>query len=387
MRRIKVCQVLNCYQVGGAETVALDLARSLDPSRFESLAVAVIEPASSGDEPPMRRRFREAGVPTHALEHRQFRDPRTLWDMVRFFRRERPDIIHGHNRFADLWAARCGRWAGVPHRIWTRHLVYQDMTPRQLARYRRLGASTPVVIAVSNAVAKHCVQTEGMAADRVRTVVNGIDTDRYRPLPATLRRTVRDRLGVAPDESMLLFVGRLTAQKDPEAFIALVGALRARGLAVRGFLCGRGDLAERLAARCTPTSGATLLGLRDDVPELLASCDLFVSTSRNEGLPLNVMEAMACGAAFIAPDLDQIAQLVAGSDDLAASLLPRHGDDGPPTDAAMAIWTDLAAARLAAGEQRRRCGEVGRNLIVERFSLSRMVRQHEAIYEELAAST
>ena len=55
--------------------------------------------------------------------------------------------------------------------------------------------------------------------------------------------------------------------------------------------------------------GAALLGVRQDVPELLGACDLFVSTSRNEGLPLNVMEAMAAGAAFVAPDIDQVLEL------------------------------------------------------------------------------
>lgn len=384
MRKIRVCQVLNAYRVGGAETVALDVARSLDPDRFESLAVAVIEPRTTS-EPEMRRRFREAGVQAHSLYHRSFRDPRTLWDLVRFFRRLQPDIVHGHNRFADYWACRSAGWAGVPQRIWTRHLVYRDMSPRQLARYRSLARSTPVVLAVSDAVRRHCLETEGLAPDRVRTVVNGIDTDRFGPAAASERAAVRAALGLTDTEKFLLFVGRLTRQKGPDLFVDLVQALRARGLPVRGFLCGDGDLAGSLATRDAAATGVSMLGLRSDIPALLAACDLFVSTSRNEGLPLNIMEAMAAGAAFVGPDLPQVVQLTHGEAELAGSLCGRPPAEGPWPRDLLHAWTDLTAARLTDDDLRRRCGERGRATICERFSLQRMVSEHEAIYTELAA--
>jgi len=382
MRKIRVCQVLNAYRVGGAETVALDVARSLDPQRFDSFAVAVIEP-NAAVEPEMRRRFREAGVPAHALCHRSFRDPRTLWDMVRFFRRERPDIVHGHNRFADYWASRCAGWAGVPRRLYTRHSVYRDMTARQLARYRSLTRSTSMVLAVSDAVRQHCIETEGIAADRVRTVVNGIDTDRFRPAAAPERAAVRSALGLTDTEKFLLFVGRLTRQKGPDLFVDLVQALRARGLPVRGFLCGDGDLAACLAAMSAKATSVSMLGLRSDIPALLAACDLFVSTSRNEGLPLNIMEAMAAGAAFLGPDLPQVVQLTAGETVLARSLCKRPPAEGPWPSDLLQSWADMTAARLADHDLRRRSGEHGRATISERFSLQRMVAEHEAIYTEL----
>ncbi len=384
MRKIRVCQVLNAYQVGGAETVALDLARGLDPDQFESLAVSVIEPWYS-EEPEMLRRFRAAGVPAHVLHHQQFRDPRTLWDLVRFFHHVRPDIVHSHNRFADLWASRCARWARVPFRIWTRHLVYLDMSPRQLARYRKLAASTPLVIAVSNAVARHCIDTEGWPQDKIRTVVNGIDTDRFRPSSDAERNAKRAELGLGPHEFFLLFVGRLTDQKQPGSFLTLVKVLRERGLPVRGFLCGHGDLEASLVPFCTSGSGLTMLGLRADIPGLLGACDLFVSTSRNEGLPLNIMEAMATGTAFVGPDLDQVVQLVEANSELASGLFQRPPLDKPPDLNQIKGWADLVTARLADPALRLRCGMIGRAVIRKNFSLHRMVHEHEDIYRTLIA--
>jgi glycosyltransferase involved in cell wall biosynthesis len=380
--RIKVCQVINAFAIGGAETVALDIARSLDPHRFESLVLAAIQPDTS-EPSPMRQRFQDAGVETHALPARSFRDPRSHWALWRFFRRERPDVVHGHNRFSDLWSCRAARAAGIDGAIWTRHLVYTDMSSRQLDRYRRLAHRTPVVLAVSTAVREHCIATEGIAADRVEMVVNGIDTDRFQPSSAADRASKRRELGVGEDEWLLLFVGRLVEDKAPDAFVALVGALRRRGLPARGFVCGKGRLADDLTDDAR-AAGVEILGLRTDVPALLGACDLMVSTSRVEGLPLNIMEAMAAGAAFVGPDLEQIVQLVADVPELASGLYrrpPRHGE--VPREQ-IDRWADLVATRLTDREQLRRLGERGRDVIRARFSLAKMVQHHEEIYTAIA---
>ncbi|NTV03830.1 glycosyltransferase, partial [bacterium] len=307
--RIRVCYVLNAFAVGGAETVALDLARSLDPERYDVTVLAVQEPRQPA-EPEMRRRFREAGVKTEALHLRSLRNPLALLAFWRCLRRGHYDVVHGHNRPSDGWAVRVGGWAGVPARLWTRHLVYRDLTPVQRRRYRAMSLQAGVVLAVSDAVRRACIEVEGLAPQRVRTLVNGIDLERYRPLTPAAVAAKRAELGLCEGELACLFVGRLSEQKAPDAFVRLVWSLRRRGVPARGFVCGGGGLADSLRAMIDAGEpGVELLGFRSDVPALLSACDLFVSTSRNEGLPLNVMEAMAAGAAVAAPDLDQISCL------------------------------------------------------------------------------
>jgi glycosyltransferase involved in cell wall biosynthesis len=382
MRRIKVCQVINAYQVGGAETVALDLARGLDPGRFESLALAIAEPHHE-DTPDMLRRFQAAGVPAHALPCRRFGDWRLHWDLWRFLRRHRPDIVHGHNRPADYLACSIGRLAGVPRRIWTRHLVYRNMPARQVRRYGRLGARTPVVVAVSDAVREHCIATENIPADRVRTIVNGIDTTRFRPRDTGERAAKRAELDLANDDIMLLQVGRLADQKAPDAFVTLVRLLRERGLPIRGFLCGTGPLADTLADPAAEAD-VTLLGLRQDVPELLGSCDLVVSCSRVEGLPLNIMEAMAAGAPFVAPELPQIRQLVGDDPQLQRGLYATPPDDGPVPTGTIAHWADVVCGRLGDPAWLQDCGRRGREAITRHYSLTNMIASYSRIYAEIA---
>ncbi len=376
-RRIRVCLVINRFVVGGGETVAMDVARALDPDRYDVVVLAPLEPRT-GDS-PMRKRFREAGVETVALGLKSWRNPLSLLKMVNFFRCGRFDIVHAHSRFADAWSMRTAGWAGVPHLFWTRHLVFTDMNERQLRRYRRLAGRVHLVQAVSDAVRRSCIENEGLPAPKVETVVNGIDTERFAPLDDAARREIRSGLDLAPSERMLLFVGRLDPQKAPDTFLKLVWRLRENDHAVRGFVCGRGPMADDLAAMIAEgPGGVELLGVRDDIPRLLGACDLFVSTSRNEGMPLNVMEAMAAGAAFTAPDIPQISCLL--DEKLkTACLYEAHPAEAAP-EALVESWSGRVAGLLADPRRIRELGRIGRRILVDGYSLAAHVARQDEIY-------
>ncbi len=385
-RKLRICYVLNTYGIGGAETVVLDLARGHDRDRFEVEVVAAIEPDSPA-EPEMRRRFREAGIRTHAIHQRNFRSPAALLRFYRFLRGGRFDIVHGHNRGSDLWAVRLGRLARVPQLYWTRHLVYADMTPRQAVRYRKASRDCGRVIAVSETVARYSREVEGIDAERLVTVVNGIDLGKFAPVDEATRQAVRAELGLGAGERLLLFVGRFSEQKAPEAFPALVRRLRARGLPVRGFMCGYGALEGRLRELAgDPAAATVVLGLRSDIPRLLGGCDLFVSTSRNEGLPLNVMEAMAAGAPFVAPGIPQIRELTAEVALLDGQLFapPPAAGEVPPE--LLDAWAETVASVLGDVAVLPARGAAGRDVIRHRFALERMVGAYESIFLAAAAA-
>lgn len=384
-RKLRLCYTLNTFDLGGAETVALDLARHHDRSRFDVEVVSFIEPRRDGNS-AMRQRFEAAGVRTHAIVQDGFRSPVALARIVAFLAKGRFDIVHGHNRGCDYWGARLGPLAGVRHASWTRHSIYDDMTAQQRARYRSLVARGARIVAVSRAVEQACIEGDGVPAQFVQTIVNGVDLERFRPREPAERTRIRSQLGLSPDQLMLLYVARFTELKAPETFIDLACRLQARDKRIRGFMCGYGQLDASLRQLAAASNGAvTVLGLRDDVPDLLAACDLFVSTSRVEGLPLNVMEAMACGAAFVAPAIPQIVELVGGRQTLAAQLmepLPAAGlEAGPVIDG----WASLASASLADPARLGSVGDCGRQAMVDDYSVQRMTGRYEEFFTRLCA--
>ncbi|MBC8424942.1 glycosyltransferase [bacterium] len=382
-RQIRVCQVINSFVVGGAETVALDLSRKLDPTRFEVRLLAPFKSEAGNGIPEMERRFRDAGVPIDKLEIASFHNPWSIFRLYQYFRRGHFDIVHGHNRLSDAWAVEIGALAGIPVRFWTRHLVYQDMTPVLVWRYARLAGKVDMVFAVSEAVRQNCIEIEGIPEQKLKTITNGIDTERYAPASGEDVAATRRKLGLAPDESMILFVGRLNEQKAPDGFVHTIWKLRESGCRLRGFMCGTGPLEDEIRSLIDGgPGGVTMLGLRNDVPELIAATDLFVSTSRNEGLPLNVMEAMSGGAAVLAPDIEQVSCLLTSAELRDVCLMPPPPPNGPLPDSLIDAWAEKVRDTLANENRRKRIGKESRELIRAHHSLNSMVVTYQEMYEE-----
>jgi glycosyltransferase involved in cell wall biosynthesis len=380
VRRIRLCYSLNAFDLGGAETVALDLACHHDRTEFDVEVVAFIEPRRAACS-EMRRRFDDAGVRTHTIVQSGFRSPLALARIHRYLSQGRFDIIHGHNRGSDYWGAKLAPLAGIRHAAWTRHSIYGDMSAKQAGRYRDLVDRGARVVAVSHAVERACVEGDGVPPSAIETIANGVDLMRYRPETADVRARVRTGLGLEPDQLMLLYVARFADLKAPEAFVELARDLNSRDNRIRGFMCGYGPLDERVRQLANAAGDAiTVLGLRNDVPELLAACDLFVSTSRVEGLPLNVMEAMACGAAFVAPAIPQIIELVGSRPVLVRQLMAPLPPPGCSIAAVVGEWATHVTAVLSDAGMLKQAGECGRRAMVEDYSVQRMTQRYEDFF-------
>lgn len=385
-RRIRLCYTLNTFDLGGAETVALDLARNHDRSEFDVEVAALIEPRREAQS-EMRRRFEDAGISTKVIVQDGYRSPIALARIFDYLRRGRFDIVHGHNRGSDYWGSRLAPLAGVRHVAWTRHSIYGDMSAKQSARYQGLVRRGARIVAVSQAVARACIEGDGVPAGAVETIVNGVDLERFRPRPPEDRDRVRAELGLQPGQLMLLYVARFADLKAPEAFVELACRLHSRDARIRAFMCGYGPLDERLRRLAGESGGAvTVLGLRSDVPDLLAACDLFVSTSRVEGLPLNVMEAMACGAAFVGPAIPQIVELLGGRTLLEAQLMSPLPDPGRDAGTVIDGWAGHVAGVLEDAGRRRLVGECGRQAMVDDYSVQRMAGRYEDFFRRLCES-
>jgi glycosyltransferase involved in cell wall biosynthesis len=273
--------------MGGAERLVLDLASHLPDERIDAGVVGIF---GGGD---LDVAFRERGIPVRTLHRRDPFGISTLIDVYRICSLERPDIVHTHLFGADAWGRLAAWMSGVPIIVSTEHNVNPSYSIVKRFVNRVFAHFTKRIIAVSKTVRDVSVQQDGIPESKIRVITNGIDMDRVVPR------------GGRPfhDVPRLITVGRLYPQKDHATLLkALALVKRPWRLSIVGYGPLETEL-RALADRLGIASRVEWLGIRHDVPELLARADVFCFPSRWEGLGNAVLEAAAAGLPVIASDL------------------------------------------------------------------------------------
>lgn len=309
------------------------------------------------------------GASTLALPHP--RDPAFADSIVAFLQDHPADVFHVHvgTGREDFDGARAARRAGVPTVVQTLHLPWLLRSRGKRRPFFRSLHEVDRLLAVSQAQAG-TYNRIGVPSELITTVPNGVGAR----TPGLGRRAARELLGLAPDQPVVMTVGRLTVMKGQRHLVDAVPELATRfpGLAV--LILGQGHLHARLTAQAEAlgVGGAVrLLGHRSDARALLDAADVFVLPSRHEGMPLVALEAMEAG-------LPVVATRVIGSEEVVAD-----GETGllvPPEDPA-ALSAALAAL-LADPGLRARMGQAGRRRYRAHFTRERMAAQTLTVYDQ-----
>lgn len=347
---------------GGAGVLTVRGATALDPSQFQVTIITgsgnhlLEEAAAAGLEVIMEPSLRTPIDPRSDL-----RALRALSDLLgkRSF-----DVAHTHTAKAGTLGRIAAHRAGVPRIVHTYHgFPFHEFQSRgrrgaYVAIERRLGRITDVALCVGTGVAVEAVRRGLVAPERIRTIGVAVEGVTGARLPAHMpgaRDRARRALGIPPGATVVGAVGRLAYQKAPEDFLTMIDHLGRPGIV--GVWVGGGELAERIGrlARTQPAGRIVLAGERPDVPEILPAFDVFVLTSRYEGLPTVVVEAMVCGIPVVATAVNAVADVVVPGEtgllvpprrpDLSASAV-RYLLDRPAVAARMAI-----TARVRLGER------------------------------------
>ncbi|MFD9124117.1 glycosyltransferase [Kitasatospora sp. NPDC059571] len=269
---------------GGAEQLLLNCARHADTDRYE-IEVAYVLPHKDALVPALEA----AGVRVHCLGG----PPGALWPLRlrRLLADRRYDLVHSHMPIPAVAARlaafgrRAPRLVHTEHNIWER---YRTATRWANAlTYRRNDA----VIAVSHAVAA-TIGRRRPEGDWVTVVHHGPDLAGA-PAGAAARAAARAELGLPQDAVVVGTVGNLTAKKDQATLLAAFERVRRDHPSAALVLIGSGPLEAELKARAG--EGVVFAGSRSDVPALLPGLDVFTLSSRQEGLPVALMEAMTSG--------------------------------------------------------------------------------------------
>lgn len=215
----------------------------------------------------------------------------------------------------------------------------------------------------------------GIAQEKVHEIPNGIDTELFRPIDPAAREGKRSLLFSGADAGTLclLWVGRMSKEKRPEAFVEVFEAL-ARQRPVRAVMVGTGPLRDAVLERATDLGVADRIAFvdrarRDVLPDYYNAADLLVLTSATEGMPLVVLEAVACGCPVAATDVGDVARLVS----------PGANGTLVPSDAPQRLYDAILLDDMAACLAPERRASIAEGFRQTRYTQEAMAGTYQAI--------
>jgi glycosyltransferase involved in cell wall biosynthesis len=343
-----VLWVIKCLGYGGAERLLVDMVAAGDRRQF-SYEVAYVLASQSALVPFVE----QGGTPVHALGAERNLDLTWMRTLRRLLVAGRYDVVHFHLPYTaalgQLVVASLPR-SRRPGVVYTEHSLW-NMTPLiHKALIRASMGRGQKLVTVSQAAQDALPPT---LRSRSRMVVHGVDLSRSDSLVARradIRASVRAELGIGEDEILFVTVANLRREKGYDVLLDAARTLADRGLPIRIAAAGKGPMETALTARHHHLGLGEqfrFLGQRDDVLRLLAGADAFVLASRQEGLPVVLMEATSVGLPMVATDIGGVPQVL--TDGVEGLIVP-PGDPDALADAMERMALD--------GELR---GRLGRN--------------------------
>jgi glycosyltransferase involved in cell wall biosynthesis len=331
----------------------------------------------------------ELGVEVEAIPqlHREISplyDPLTVARIVRLIQAVRPHILHTHTAKAGAVGRIAAALAGTARppivvHTFHGHVLRGYFDPARTAFFRALERSlalkTTRLVAVSPEVRDDLVGLGVAPAEKFSVIRLGIDLERRLAASDDGRASLRRLFGVAADEFVVGWVGRMTAIKRVDDVLLAFRALRERGVAARLCLVGDGpdrEAVEQLAHDLGVARHTLFAGYQRDVAPYYSFFDAFVLPSANEGTPVSAIESLASGRPVVATGVGGTPDVVEHGAD---GILVRVGDVDAIADALERLAQDP--------ELRRRLGEHGRARVVPRYRVERLVDDVDALYREL----
>ena len=367
MTPIRVLIFTNSFLVGGSERQAVELARSLNRTKFDVMLACFQKNGHLlGELPsdlPCPDVYPLKGFLSASCVHQSVR-------FLRFLRGIRPHVVQCFDFYSNVFAIPIARFAGVPVIVGARRNGVLK-TPGQLLVQRWCYRLASGVVANAGAIKEILVNDEGLQPRRVWVIHNGVDLSRFdssqRPSSADSGRSWCDlRIGV---------VANLRPEKGHLVFLHAAQHLAGLYPSARFIIAGDGPMKGLIASRIRELSlskRVQLLGFVRDIPSFLRNLDIVVLPSSSEAFPNAVQEAMAASLPVVATDTGGTRELVIDGE---TGFLVSPNDSSALADCIGRLCSDR--------EMCLKMGEAGRRRVAEQFTADRMARRFEDLYLEL----
>jgi glycosyltransferase involved in cell wall biosynthesis len=370
----KVMQVIARMNVGGPAILVADLMRNLDSSKFETrLVTGYCDENESDYLDEVATDIKAIRVPGFGRSISIRQDLKAFFLLMREIRRFKPDVVHTHTAKAGV-LGRLATFIARPtaKRIHTfhGHLLHGYFDSRKVKMLvlleKVLGYITYKLVAIGNVVRADLVKAGIAKNSKFEVVYPGLqDLFIYPQLEA------RKTLGLDPEMTFVVYVGRLTQIKRPDRLIDLGRLLKLEYSATYLIIAGAGELLEELTAQSESESlPIKFLGWRNDIDLILSASDIAVLCSDNEGIPLTLIQASQAGLPIVSTNVGSVSDIVI---DEVTGLLTETSANGLIEGVSKLLDDPGLRARL---------GESGQMRARELFSSQAMVECHEKLYSQ-----
>jgi glycosyltransferase involved in cell wall biosynthesis len=373
---MRIVQLVANLEIGGLERLAVNLAHAQKADGHSPILYCLGQRGAFADE------AEAAGIPVIAFHKGPGMSPGTVLEIARQLRRDRPDVLHGHNHLVHHYAVAAAHLAGVPAVVNTRHgqevqilekpdgsgYYLNTASPDRKADriYRAMVRWTDALIFISEDTRRFFIKHRGIPPKRTHVILNGAPLDPFLVRPAApgslqprFRFGTAGRMVLAKDYLMLVEAFAIVASKLPEAELHFAG---------KGPMLGR--IEERIA-ELGLGSRIVMHGPIFDMPAYMEELDAFVLSSLTEGLPIVILEAMAAGLPIVSTRVAGVPE--AAPEGSVARYAP-IGDASALAEAMIATAGDPDLAQM---------GRKARHLAQTRFSIENAWKEHRMLFESL----
>jgi glycosyltransferase involved in cell wall biosynthesis len=365
-RRIKVLHLITSLEVGGAQHGLLLGLPRFDKDKYEHVLCSIM------DRMQMAQQFREAGIEVHSLGLSKKTDLAVVHRLRSFLIKQRPDILHTYLLHGNVLGRIVGRLVGVPA------IIGSERTIGQTRRWGRLATriTNPLTdaVEVNSEIGGWAIEKDlGVPREKVELVRSGLDLKAFSE--PTRRTEIRSELNLNNDQHLVVYIGRLRPVKGVEYGLKAFAKAQAKQPNIHMALAGEGeqlDYLKNLAKELGITENVTFLGVRNDLPDLLAAADSVLMPSLNEGFPRTAIEAMAAGKPIIATRVGGTPEAIVDGE--TGILVPSK--DIPAMASAL---TTLVGDR----ELQSHLGTAGRERTENNYSVENYVARLDGLYRQL----
>jgi len=359
----KIIFVNYSLDMGGAETLILDICRGLDPKKFEPMVCCLVGNGILQGE------FEKSGIPVHVIGKRSGIDLSLSFRFMKLFKKLKIDIVNTHGSANWLFAGIAAKMCGIPL-IHTEHTKPYFNLKKWMKIEKVMSIVTNQIITVGAKVARFMIDEEGISEKKIKVIYNGIRTELYELNIDVAKK--RAEIGVGEKDIVIGVVARLFPNKDHKMLFHAFKKVAYHIPLAKLVLVGDGPLKSDLIATAEEldiTNKVIFLGNRRDIPELLQTFNVFALSSILEGLPIVLLEAMAAELPIVATNVDGNPELVINGE--TGYIVPPREPD---------LFADALIKLLSNSCEAKEMGLRGKERVRKHFSYPSMMKDYNEIY-------